>query len=98
MSVNWYSSIDHDAQVVDLFPYDGIFQPPSEIDGQAIVDVRYAYLFQDLFGSEVTVSAGVNNLFNEKPVLTGQIGGFESLLINNWYRQFFISIDILPGR
>ncbi len=97
MTVNWFSSIKHDAQVVDLFPYDGIFEPPDEIDGQAIVDVRYAYLFEDLFGSEVTISAGVNNLFDEKPQLTGQIGGFESRLVNNWYRQFFVSFDIIPG-
>lgn len=97
MSVNWYSDIDHDAQVVDLFPYDGIFTPDDTIDGQAIVDVRYAYQFEDLFGSQVTLSAGVNNLFDEKPQLTGQIGGFESRLINNWYRQFFLSVDITPG-
>lgn len=97
MTVNWYSSIKHDAQVVDLFPYDGIFVPPDEIDGQAMVDVRYAYLFDDFFGSQVTMSAGINNLFDEKPQLTGQIGGFESRLINNWYRQFYLSIDWTPG-
>lgn len=97
MSVNWFSDIDHDAQVVDLFPYDGVFQPPSQIDGQAITDVRYAYQFDDFFGSQVTFSGGINNLFDEKPQLTGQIGGFESRLVNNWYRQYFLSIDIIPG-
>jgi hypothetical protein len=98
VSVNWFSSITHDAQIVDLFPYDGTFTPDAEIDGQAIVDVRYAYLFDDLFGSELTVSTGINNLFDEKPQLTGQIGGFESRLVNNWYRQFYISLDWIPGR
>ncbi len=97
LSANWFSSVEHDAQVVDLFPYDGIFVPPDQIDGQAYVDVRYAYLFEDFFGSNVTVSGGINNLFDEKPQLTGQIGGFESRLVNNWYRQFFLSVDIIPG-
>ncbi len=97
VSVNWFSAIDFDAQVVDLFPYDGRFQGPKEIDGQAITDVRYAYLFNDFFGSEVTLSGGINNLFDEKPQLTGQIGGFESRLVNNWYRQYFLSVDITPN-
>jgi hypothetical protein len=97
VSANWFSSIDHDAQVVDLFPYDGRFTPPEVIDGQAFVDVRYAYLFEDFFGTDVTVSTGINNLFDEKPQLTGQIGGFESRLVNNWYRQYFISVDFIPG-
>jgi hypothetical protein len=50
-----------------------------------------------LFDSAVTLSAGVNNLLDYKPTLTGQIGGFESRLINNFYRQFFVSIDFTPG-
>ncbi len=97
LSVNWFSSIDHDAQIVDLFPYDGRFEPPEQIDGQAYVDVRYAHVFEDFFGSEITLSAGINNLFDEKPQLTGQIGGFESRLVNNWYRQYFVSFDWTPG-
>ena len=97
VSINWYSDIDHDAQVVDLFPYDGVFTPDPVIKGQAIVDTRYAYQFEDLFGSQVVLSGGINNLLDEKPQLTGQIGGFESRLINNWYRQFYLSIDITPG-
>jgi hypothetical protein len=29
--------------------------------------------------------------------LTGQIGGYESRLINNFYRQYYVSIDWTPG-
>jgi hypothetical protein len=99
MSVSWFSAVDHDAQIVDLYQYDGQFVPPSEIDEDPIIDVRYSYFMEDffLFDSAVTLSAGVNNLLDYKPTLTGQIGGFESRLINNFYRQFFVSIDFTPG-
>jgi len=99
MSVSWFSAVDHDAQIVDLYQFDGQFVPPSEIDEDPIIDVRYSYFMEDffLFDSAVTLSAGVNNLLDYKPTLTGQIGGFESRLINNFYRQFFVSIDFTPG-
>ncbi|MDC3196811.1 TonB-dependent receptor, partial [Gammaproteobacteria bacterium] len=97
MSVSWFSAINHDAQVVDLYTFDGQFVPPSEIEEDPIVDVRYTYLFDDFFNQQVTLTAGVNNLFDYKPTLTGQIGGFESRLINNFYRQFYVSIDWTPG-
>ena len=51
----------------------------------------------DFFNSSVQLSAGINNLFDYKPTLTGQIGGFETRLINNFYRQFYVSIDWTPG-
>ena len=100
MSVSWFSAIDHDAQIVDMYQFDGQYVPPSEIDEDPIIDVRYSYFMEDffLFDSAVTLSAGVNNLLDYKPTLTGQIGGFESRLINNFYRQFFVSIDFTPGR
>jgi iron complex outermembrane receptor protein len=97
MSVSWFSAVDHDAQIVDLYQFDGQFVPPSEIDEDPIIDVRYSYFLEDFFNSAVTLSVGVNNLLDYKPTLTGQIGGFESRLINNFYRQFFVSIDFTPG-
>jgi hypothetical protein len=97
MSVSWFSAVDHDAQIVDLYQFDGQFVAPSEIDEDPIIDVRYSYFIDDFFNSAVTLSAGVNNLLDYKPTLTGQIGGFESRLINNFYRQFFVSIDFTPG-
>lgn len=97
MSVTWFSAVDHDAQISDLYTFDGQFVPPKEIEEDAIVDVRYTYLFDDLLNQQVTLSAGVNNLFDYKPTLTGQIGGFESRLINNFYRQFYVSLDWTPG-
>jgi len=97
MSLTWFSAVNHDAQIVDLYTFDGQFVPPNKIDEDPIVDVRYSYLFDDFYNSAVTLSAGVNNLLNYKPTLTGQIGGFESRLINNFYRQYYVSIDWTPG-
>ena len=97
VNVSWFSAVNHDAQIVDLYTFDGQFVPPSEIDEDPIVDVRYTYFMDDFFNSSVQLSAGINNLFDYKPTLTGQIGGFETRLINNFYRQFYVSIDWTPG-
>jgi outer membrane receptor for ferrienterochelin and colicin len=97
MSLTWFSEIDRDNQVVDLYVFDGISTYPDTIDEDPIVDVRYTYLFDDFFDSEITATVGINNLFDYKPTLTGQIGGFESRLINNFYRQYWVSIDWVPG-
>lgn len=95
ISANWWSDINFDDQVVDLYTYDGdnSKNPPSTIYGEYIVDVRYAHVVDQLFNSEFTVSAGVNNLFNKLPQRLGIIGGFESRLSTNWGRQFWMSVD-----
>ena len=69
MSVSWFSAVDHDAQIVDLYKFDGQFVPPSEIDEDPIIDVRYSYFLEDFFNSAVTLSAGVNNLLDYKPTI-----------------------------
>jgi iron complex outermembrane recepter protein len=99
ISANWWSDINFDAQVVDLYAYDGLNSdnPPSTIYGEYIVDARYAQVVDQYFGSEFTVSAGINNLFNKKPQRLGIIGGFESRLSTNWGRQFWVSVDWTPG-
>lgn len=95
---NW-STINFDDQVVDLYPADGdnTKNPPSKINGEYIVDVRYATVFDDYFSSEFTVSAGINNLFDKQPQRLGIIGGFESRLSTNWGRQYWVSVDWTPG-
>jgi outer membrane receptor protein involved in Fe transport len=96
VSVNWWSEIERDNNVINLYPFDP-FTVEDELSTDPIVDVRYAYLFEDFFGSEITLSGGVNNLFEFKPQITGQIGGFETRLSDNFYRQLFISLDWRPG-
>lgn len=92
ISANWWSAVDRDNNVINLFPFDP-FTAPDEITTDPIVDARYTYLFQDFFNTEVTATIGVNNLFDFKPVLTGQIGGFETRLSDNFYRQYYVSLD-----
>lgn len=96
VSANWWSTIDRDNNVINLFPFDP-FTPKDDLSVDPIVDARYTYLFNDFFNSEVTVTVGVNNLFNYKPQLTGQIGGFETRLVDNFYRQYYVSFDWRPG-
>jgi len=99
ISANWWSDIDFDDQVVDLYPYDGdnTANPPSTIYGEYIVDARYAQVVDQYFISELTISAGINNVFKKLPQRLGIIGGFETRLSTNWGRQFFVSIDWTPG-
>jgi outer membrane receptor protein involved in Fe transport len=99
ISANWWSDINFDDQIVDLYAYDGLNSdnPPSTIYGEYIVDARYAQVVDQFFGSEFTISAGINNVFNKLPQRLGIIGGFESRLSTNWGRQFWVSVDWTPG-
>ncbi len=67
------------------------------IESQTIVNAQYAYVFSDYFDSEITVSAGVSNLFNQLPQRFPILGGFESRLQSPWGRQFWVSLDWQPG-
>lgn len=99
ISANWGRDIDFDAQVVDLYAYDGLNSDNSSstIYGEYIVDARYAQVVDQFFDNEFTISAGTNNVFNKSPQRLGIIGGFESRLSTNWGRQFWVSIDWSPG-
>lgn len=99
VSVNHWTSIDFDDQVVDFYPEDGnnALNPPSTIHGEFIVDARYAHIFDQYFDSEFTVSVGVNNVFDKRPQRLGIIGGAETRLSVPWGRQFWVSLDWTPG-
>lgn len=99
LSVNHWTSIKFDDQVVDFYPEDGdnTLNPPSTIDGEFIVDARYAHIFDQFFDSELTVSVGINNVFNKRPQRLAIIGGAETRLSVPWGRQFWVSLDWTPG-
>ena len=99
VSANYWSSIKFDDQVVDFYPADGdpSLPAPDEVNAEVIVDARYAYVFEDFFDSQFTLSAGIANLFNRKPQRLGIIGGFETRLSTNFYRQYWVSIDWTPN-
>lgn len=72
--------------------------PPADgkIRSQGIVNAQYTYLMDQYFDSEVSLSIGVSNLFDELPQRLPVLGGFESRLHSPWGRQFWISADWRP--
>lgn len=100
ISATWFSSIIRDNQIVNLFENEPPLDPSDKIGNRPLVNAIYTHSFYDPFNfdtGEIDLSIGVNNLFDEKPQLTGQIGGFESRLINNFYRQWQVSLEWRPG-
>ena len=101
ISANYWSSIKFDDQVVDFYPEDGNNALPANIPrtirGEYIVDVRYAHVFDQYFGSEFTLSGGISNLFDKRPQRLGIIGGAETRLSTPWGRQFWMSLEWTPG-
>jgi iron complex outermembrane receptor protein len=95
ISTNHWSSVDFDARIVDY--YADIRQTPltapKEIKGEYITNVRYAIELDDVWGQNITVSAGVNNLTDKRPQLMGILGGFESRLSNPWGRSYWVSME-----
>ena len=97
LSANYWSDVKYDDRVYDNYG-DGWTAPPGGIiEAETRVNVRYSYVFDDLFNSEFTVSGGINNLFDRKPQRLPMIGGFETRLSTPWYRQFWLSVDWTPG-
>jgi len=99
ISANYWSSIEFDDQVVDFYPEDGdnTLNPPSTIRGEYIVDVRYAHIVSQFFDSEITLSAGVSNVFDKSPQRLAMIGGAETRLSVPWGRQYWVSLDWTPS-
>jgi iron complex outermembrane recepter protein len=97
LSANYWSDVKWDGRVYDNYK-DGWTAPPGNtIESETRVNVRYAFVFDDLFNSEITASAGVTNLFDRRPQRLPMIGGFESRLSTPWGRQFWVSVDWTPG-
>ena len=104
---NWFMG-NHSASVTAAFQDEVTFDDstnnlfsnlaaPSKIEGQTIVNAQYAYILNDFFSSEVVLSGGIRNLFDEEPQLLPILGGFESRLHQPWGRQFWMSIDWTPS-
>lgn len=98
ISANYWNDIEFDDQVVDFFWEDGNneLNVPTTIRGEYIVDARYAHVFDQYFDSEITLSAGISNLFDKRPQRLGIIGGAETRLSTPWGRQFWVSLDWTP--
>lgn len=95
ISANYSDSVVFDDTVRDL--YGEGWTTPSEIKSQYIVNARYAMVLDQYFDSEFVVSAGITNLFDQRPQRMGILGGFESRLQTPWGRQFWVSLEWTPG-
>ncbi|MBL4820231.1 MAG: TonB-dependent receptor, partial [Gammaproteobacteria bacterium] len=97
VSANLWSEVVYDDRVYDAYG-DGWTAPPGGvIEGETRVNVRYSYLLDRYLDSEITLSGGITNLFEIVPQRLPMIGGFDSRLSTPWGRQFWLSVDWVPG-
>ncbi len=94
INTSFTDEVSFDDQVNALFTG---YTAPTVIDSQMITNAQYSYAFDNLFGSQVMVSGGIRNLFDEMPQRLPVLGGFESRLQQPWGRQFWLSLDWTPG-
>ncbi len=94
---NFYDDMIWDNILVDNYSLG--FTAPSEIHGQDIWNVQYAYVFDQYLDSEITLSAGLTNMFNTMPQQIPEVGvgaGFESRIQDPFGRRYWVSIDWTP--
>ncbi|MEX0901485.1 MAG: TonB-dependent receptor [Pseudohongiellaceae bacterium] len=95
VAANYWHDVETDAVAIDR--YGEGWTLDRIIEAETRVDARFAYIFDDYFDSEFTLSLGVNNMFDTRPQRLPISGGFESRLSTPWGRQFWVSLDWLPG-
>ncbi len=93
LTATYQGSVIFDDTVNNLFSK---FPADRIIEDQWTVNAQYGYILNDFFGSEVSLSGGIRNLFNQVPQRLPILGGFESRLQQPWGRQFWMSIDWTP--
>ncbi len=63
---------------------------PKEIEAQTIVDLRYSYRFDQLWGGALEVAAGSNNVLDDEAQALPIPGGLETRLQDPLGRTFYI--------
>ena len=98
LTSNFYDDVIWDNVLVDRYSLG--FVAPDEIHGQDIWNVQYAYVLDQYLDSQITLSAGMTNMFNTMPQATPELGvgaGFESRLQDPFGRRYWVSIDWSPN-
>lgn len=72
--------------------------PPAngKVNKWDIFNAMYSYDMDRYLNSDITLTAGINNLFDREPQRLPQLGGYESRLHSPWGRQVYISVDWQP--
>jgi iron complex outermembrane recepter protein len=97
VSTNYWSEVTYDDRVYDNYG-DGWTAPEGNIiHGESRTNLRYTYALSDFWGSDLIASAGINNVFGERPQQLPILGGFESRLSTPWGRQFWLSLEWTPN-
>lgn len=93
---NWQDEVIFDDGVSNTLT--GV-QAPSDgkIRAWKAANAQYTYNTTDYFDSEIGISVGVSNMFDNVPQRLPVLGGFESRLHSPWGRQFWVSVDWMPG-
>lgn len=103
--LSWYRD-NHNASFTwnhqDSVVFDAIIQnaltgtpPPSNgrVRAWTVANAQYSYLFDNYLDSDITLSVGVNNLFDREPQRLPMLSGYASRLHTPWGRQFYLSVD-----
>lgn len=89
-----------DAVEFDAIVQNALTGTPPPADGKVskwtVANAQYTYFVDKYFNSDITVSVGVNNLFDRLPQRLPMLGGFASRLQTPWGRQFYVSFDWEP--
>lgn len=93
---NWQDEVNFDDGVRNTLT--GVLPPADgKIRAWKSANAQYTYNTTDYFDSEIGISVGVSNLFDNVPQRLPVLGGFESRLHSPWGRQFWVSVDWMPG-
>ena len=84
-------AIDFDGSIGPTFGPEAVtVEAPDEIDPYTVVDVRYGYLFEDLWRGSLGLAVGLNNAFDEDAQALPILGGLETRLQNPLGRTYFL--------
>lgn len=106
--LNWFRdthsaslTYNHQGSVTfDETPQNALTGTPPPADGKIrkwdVWNAQYSYDMNQYLNSDITLSVGINNLFDREPQRLPMLSGYESRLHTPWGRQVYVSFDWQP--
>lgn len=69
---------------------------PTRISSHTTIDVRYSYLFEELFGGDIQATVGSNNVTDSNPDPLPIAGGLETRLHDPFGRTVYMELTYKP--